>query len=69
MNHIVRLTADLSAATNALLATAETIQAFRVHLDLDKFKGFDLDGSPRGWISTQDVLAWLTSIADAGRVA
>ena len=69
MNHIVRLTTDLSAANNALLATAETIQAFRIHLDLDKFKGFDVDGSPKAWIATHDVLAWLRSIADAGRVA
>ena len=66
MNHIARLTNSLNAAQAALQAKGEVIQAFRVHLNLDKFRGFDRDGNPKEWIATRDVLAWLTTIADAG---
>jgi hypothetical protein len=38
MNHIARLQTDLSAARAAITARDEAIQAFRVHLDSDKFR-------------------------------
>ncbi|MEO9191634.1 MAG: hypothetical protein ABI224_16760 [Acetobacteraceae bacterium] len=65
MNHIARLRHDLAAALTTLQARAEAIQAFRVHLAGDKFAGFEADGGRRDWIATRDVLAWLTTIADA----
>lgn len=67
MNHIARLTADLATAQIKLRAKHEAIQAFRVHLDLDKFRGFEADGNSREWIAPRDVLAWLAAISGAGR--
>ena len=66
MNHIARLQTDLSAATAAIAARDEAIQAFRVHLDGDKFRGVETDGARKDWIAVVDVLAWLTIIKDAG---
>ncbi len=66
MNHIARLQADLSAAHAAITARDEAIQAFRVHLDSDKFRGIESDGSRKDWIAVADVLAWMAIIKDAG---
>lgn len=66
MNHIVRLQADVATAHAALAAKAEAIQAFRVHLAGEKFRGIEADGSRKDWIAVADVLAWLATITDAG---
>jgi hypothetical protein len=66
MNHIARLQTDLSAARAAITARDEAIQAFRVHLDSDKFRGIESDGSRKDWIAVADVLAWMAIIKDAG---
>jgi hypothetical protein len=66
MNHIARLQADLSAARAAIAARDEVIQAFRVHLDSDKFRGLERDGSRKDWIAVADVRAWMAVIRDAG---
>ena len=66
MNYIARLQADLAAAEATLLAKAEAIQEFRVHLAGDKFAGTDTDGSRKDWIATGDVHAWLARITAAG---
>ena len=65
MNHIARLQSELAAARTVLRAKENAIQAFRVHLAGDKFAGFEQDGSRKDWIATRDVLAWLTTIAEA----
>ena len=65
MNHIARLQSDLATANAALAAKTEAIQAFRVHLSTEKFRGFEADGSRKDWIATKDVNAWLTRISDA----
>ncbi len=69
MNHITRLTEDLTAARTELRAMNEALQAFRIHLDLDKFRGVGVDGTPNTWIGIRDVFAWIDTIADAGREA
>ncbi len=66
MNHIVRLQTDLEAAKAEIAAKEEAIQSFLVHLDTDKFRGFDPDGARRDWIAVADVRAWLSTIRDAG---
>jgi hypothetical protein len=66
MNHIARLQTDLSAARAAIMARDEAIHAFRVHLDGDKFRGIESDGSRKDWIAVADVLAWMAIIKDAG---
>ena len=66
MNHIVRLQADLSAAHAAIAARDEAIQAFRVHLDGDKFRGVEAGGARKDWIAVADVLAWVRIIQSAG---
>ncbi len=69
MNHIARLTEDLAAARAERRAMDEALQAFRIHLDLDKFRGVGVDGTPNTWIGIRDVFAWIDTIADAGREA
>jgi len=66
MNHIARLQTDLSAARAAITARDAAIQDFRVHLDSDKVRGSESDGSRKDWIAVADVLAWMTIIKDAG---
>ena len=66
MNHIARLQSDLSAARAAIAARDEAIQAFRVHLDSDKFRGAGTDGTRKDWIAVADALAWLAIIKTAG---
>ena len=66
MNHIARLQSDLARAQAALAATAEAIQAFRIHLAGDKFAGTDADGSRKDWIAVRDVHAWLAHIGSVG---
>ena len=66
MNHIVRLQTDLADANAIGAATADAIQAFRVHLASGKFSGVDPDGSRRDWIAVSEVRAWLDLIAAAG---
>jgi len=65
MNYIARLQAELATAEAALLAKAEAIQDFRVHLAGDKFVGMEADGSRKDWIATSDMNAWLARIAAA----
>jgi hypothetical protein len=65
MNHITRLQIDLAAAQAALAAKDQAIQAFRAHLDGEKFRGFEDDGSRKDWIAIADVLAWLAMIKSA----
>ncbi len=69
MNHITRLTEDLAAARTELRAMDEALQAFRIHLDLDKFPGIGVDGTPNTWIGIRDVFAWIDTIAAAGQEA
>ncbi len=69
MNHIARLTEDLAAARAELHAMDEALQAFRIHLDLDKFRGVGVDGTPNTWIGIRDVFAWIETISAAGREA
>lgn len=45
MNHIARLQTDLSLAIAAITAGDEAIQALRVHLNGDKFRGVETDGA------------------------
>ncbi len=66
MNYIARLQAELSAARAAITARDEAIQEFRVHLDSDKFRGIESDGSRKDWIAVADVLAWIAVIREAG---
>ena len=66
MNHITRLQTDLNAARAELAARDEALHSFRIHLDRDKFRGVDPDGSRRDWIAVADVLAWLAVIQNAG---
>lgn len=66
MNHITRLHAELSAARAVIAAEDGAIQAFRVHLHGEKFRGVEADGSRKDWIAIADVLAWMTIIKDAG---
>jgi hypothetical protein len=66
MNHIARLQSDLAAANAELSAKDEVLQTFRVHLDGEKFRGVDADGSRRDWIAVADVLAWISIIKSAG---
>jgi hypothetical protein len=66
MNHIARLQADLSAARAAIAARDDAIQAFRVHLDSEKFRGVESDGSRKDWVAVADVLAWMAIVRDAG---
>jgi hypothetical protein len=65
MNHITRLQIDLAAAQTALAAKDQAIQAFRTHLNGEKFRGFEDDGSRKDWIAIADVLAWLAMIKSA----
>jgi hypothetical protein len=65
MNYISRLQADLAATQSSLAAKERAIQEFRIHLDGEKFKGLEEDGSRKDWIATKDVLAWLTLIWEA----
>lgn len=65
MNHITRLQIDLAAAQATLAAKDQAIQAFRAHLDGEKFRGFEDDGSRKDWIAIADVLAWLAMIKSA----
>ncbi len=66
MNYIARLQAQLSAAHAAIAARDEAIQHFRLHLDGDKFRGIESDGSRKDWIAVADVLAWIAVIREAG---
>jgi hypothetical protein len=65
MNHITRLQIDLAAAQATLAAKDQAIQAFRAHLDGEKFRGFEDDGSRKDWIAIADILAWLAMIKSA----
>jgi hypothetical protein len=65
MNYIARLQTDLAAAQAALAAKDQATQDFRVHLDGEKFRGFEDDGSRKDWIAIADVLAWLAVIRSA----
>ncbi len=69
MNHIARLTEDLADARTELRAKDEALQAFRIHLDLDKFRGNGADGTPNTWIGIRDVFAWIETISTAGQEA
>ena len=62
MNHILRLQEDLACADAELAAKREMLQAFRAHLIMPKFAGYEPDGSRRDWIGVGDVDAWLTTI-------
>jgi hypothetical protein len=66
MNHIARLQTDLATAKAEVTAKNEVLQAFRVHLDGEKFHGVDADGSRKDWIAVADVLAWISIIKNAG---
>jgi hypothetical protein len=65
MNHIVRLQSELFAARAALAATDDAVQEFLVHLNGEKFCGFETDGSRKDWIAVADVLRWISVIKDA----
>ncbi len=66
MNYIARLQEELASVNAALVAKADAIQEFRVHLAGDKFAGFEPDGDRKDWIAVADVNAWLARIAAAG---
>ncbi|PPQ34085.1 hypothetical protein [Rhodopila globiformis] len=66
MNYIARLQDELASVNAALVAKADAIQEFRVHLAGDKFAGFETDGGRKDWIAVADVNAWLARIAAAG---
>ena len=66
MNYIARLQEELASANAALVAKADAVQEFRVHLAGDKFVGFETDGGRNDWIAVADVNAWLARIAAAG---
>ncbi len=66
MNYIARLQEELASVNAVLVAKADTIQEFRVHLAGDKFAGFEPDGDRKDWIAVADVNAWLARIAAAG---
>ena len=64
-NYIIRLQGEAISAQAKNVATEQAIQAFRMHLQGEKFQGFEPDGSRKDWIAVSDVLAWLTIIKDA----
>ena len=68
MNHIHRLRAERDQARATVCALTDAVHAFRAHLLLPKFQGFDVDGDRKDWIATSDVLARLQEIVtiDAG---
>jgi hypothetical protein len=65
MNSIQRLIQDQSEKQQRIDAALQTITDFRVHLDLDKFKGHDSDGARKDWIAVQDVRDRLTQLEAA----
>jgi hypothetical protein len=61
-NHIQNLTdrsRDLQTQINTALLS---IQVFEKHLSGSKYQGTDERGARKDWISTTDVLRWLTDI-------
>jgi hypothetical protein len=66
MNYIARLQEELASANAALVAKADAIQEFRVHLAGDKFAGLEPDGGRKDWIAVADVNAWMARIAAGG---
>lgn len=62
MNHIQRLSAERDHARAALRGVTQALHAFRAHLLLPKFQGFDESGARKDWIATSDVLARLQDI-------
>lgn len=62
MNVIQRLRADNAMLRAQLDAYADGFALLRKHLDSDKFKGVDVDGNRKDWISVDDVLRWLACI-------
>lgn len=62
MNVIQRLRADNAMLRTQVAAYADGFAALRAHLDSSKFKGADLDGERKDWISTEDVRRWLAVI-------
>jgi hypothetical protein len=63
-NYIIRLQGEATSAQTKIAATEQAIRAFRMHLQGEKFQGFEADGSRKDWIAVSDVLAWLTIIKD-----
>lgn len=61
-NYIKRLQSDVTKRESTLENLATWKQAFRAHLELDKFKGVDSSGERKDWIATSDVLKWLESM-------
>jgi hypothetical protein len=65
MNSLQRLIQDQSEKQQRIDAALQAITDFRLHLDLDKFKGHDSDGQRKDWIAKADVLARLTQLEAA----
>ena len=55
MNYIKQLQQDNRIYANQINQADHAINNFRVFLNSDKFKGVDLDGSRKDWISVDDV--------------
>jgi len=62
MNYIKKLEKQTDDREVLIQKMVERIHLFKAHLNSDKFKGTDLDGERKDWISVNDVLAWLNTI-------
>ncbi len=58
MNYITRLQEELTNERARLAATRDAIGNLRLHLQGEKFQGYEADGSRRDWIATGDVWRW-----------
>ncbi len=65
MNYIKQLKSDNFQLASQVNEADIAIHEFRKHLQINKYKGFEEDGSRKDWISTADVDIWLLRIRDS----
>lgn len=55
MNYIKKLEMENADLREVISYAQETVQRYREHLELPKFKGYEENGDRKDWIATGDV--------------